>query len=96
MRAWIDHVDAEHLAFVHASSGENLQSLMDYCAERRATGAVGTKDDRLAMSVDGTVIMAWCNKVGVTWGEFFRNKELQNRFIEDPDHKAFRVWEGRL
>jgi hypothetical protein len=48
------------------------------------------------MRVDTWVVNDWCTQKGVSFREFMRNRELQNRFVNDPDNKAFRVAEGRI
>lgn len=99
MRGWVHEVDDKHERFVHAVDKADLDILAAHCAELRADGAGNGKDEKLAMRADGFTIMAWCDKVGVTWQKFWTgsdHKELQERFIQDPDNAAFRVWGGRL
>lgn len=94
MRAWIQDIDEDHVAFVHAVSGEDLDTLATYCRETSA--GPQSSDFKHAASVDGAVIMAWCNKRGVPWDQFFRDDKLVNQFLDDPDNGTFRIWKGKV
>jgi hypothetical protein len=94
MRAWIKDVDEDHVAFVHATSGTDLDTLATYCKE--AGDVKQASDWKHAASVDGTVIMAWCNKLGIEWNEFFNDQKLVNQFLNDPENGVFRIWKGRV
>jgi len=97
MRAWIEEVDDQHDAHIHAAEKSDLDLVATHCGALRSAGATKTLDgDWHAMTCDGFTIMAWCNAKGVTWKEFFRDQTIQKRFIEDPDNAAFRVHTGRL
>lgn len=96
MKGFIHEVDAKHEQYIHTADKGDLDILAKHCSDLRAIGAGNGKDEKLAMSCDGFTIQAWCDKKGVTWRNFFNNPELQNRFIEDPDNAAFRVWQGKL
>lgn len=95
MKAWIQDVDKDNVAFVHSTAGEDLDTLIAHCKDLSEHQKQGS-DMKLAASVDGAVIMDWCNKRGVGWDVFFRDPALQTRFLDDPDNKAFRVWQGRI
>lgn len=96
MRGFIHEVDDKHERYVHVADKADIDEVAKHCADLRAIGAGSGKDDKLAMHADGYTIMEWCNKVGVTWRQFWNNPELPKRFIEDPDNAAFRVWTGKL
>jgi hypothetical protein len=91
-----NHEDSDKLILATTADKRDLDALADHCAALRNVGAGNGKDEKLAMSVDGWVVNDWCVKKGVTFREFMRDRKLQTRFIEDPDNRAFRVWEGRL
>lgn len=95
MRAWIKDVDEDTIAMVHGVSGEDLDTLATHCREASDAQKSGG-DMKLAMTVDGTVILDWCNKRGVTWQQFMRDSALQVRFLDDPDNSVFRIWKGRI
>lgn len=95
MRAWIEDLDDDTVAMVHGVAGEDLDALATYCrasGEAHKTGG----DMKHAMSVDGAVILDWCNKRGVTWQQFMSDSALQVRFLDDPDNAPFRIWKGRI
>jgi hypothetical protein len=95
MRAWIQDVDKDNVAFVHGVSGEDLDTLATHCREAGENQQHGT-DMKLAARVDGAVIMDWCNKRGIAWDVFMRDSSLQKKFLDDPHNSAFRVWKGRI
>lgn len=95
MRAWMDEQDDGSTVFYHGVAGEDLDTLVTYCRERGETERAGS-DMKLAASVEGTVIMDWCNKRGITWQRFMNDQALQARFLDDPENACFRVWKGRI
>lgn len=96
MRAWVEGIDATKEAHIHAVDKSDLDTIAKHCADLRAIGATGTKDEKHAMTCDGFTIMAWCNAKGIAWKEFWRDRKIQTRFLDDPDNAAFRVWQGRV
>lgn len=96
MRGRIIEVDTDHDAYVHEVDRDQIQIVADHCQAMRSAGQVGSKDDRLAMTCDGFTIMQWCDNNGIEWGRFWRDQDIQTRFLNDPANKAFRIWEGRV
>lgn len=96
MKSDIRIVDGEHLALVNEISQAEVQAYKDRAAALRNGGHTGQDDMRLAASVPGFVIADWCNKRGIEWDEFMRNPRMAAAFLDDPDNKAFRIWEGRI
>lgn len=80
---------------IHTASLDDIKAVADNCAALRSIGH-GNGEDKLAMSAPGFVIMEWCNRRGIEWSDFMRSDELAERFINDPDNKNFRIWEGRV
>lgn len=91
-------IDQHDDTFVMATTIDKrvLDAQADACKALRNSGAGNGKDEKLCMSADTWVVNDWCVKRGVTFATFMRDKALQERFIQDPDNAAFRVWEGRL
>ena len=48
------------------------------------------------MTADGFTIMQWCNKWGIPYHRFWNDNDIVNRFLDDPDNKVFRIWEGKV
>lgn len=96
MRFRFEQLDADTSVAIHEVDRADLEILADHCKAMHNAGAGNGKDEKLAMRADGFTILAWCNQRGVTWAEFFRDTKLQERFIEDPDNAAFRIWKGKL
>lgn len=94
MKGWIEAVGDDAIAFVHGVSGRDLDTLIGYCKEKGEGKA--SDDMRHVMRVDEAVVMDWCNKRGVTFADLMRDQSLMNRFLDDPDNGAFRIWRGRV
>jgi hypothetical protein len=92
----IESVVGDTVTTVARTDMSRIQIVADYASALRSAGITGGKDDKLAMTVDGAVIYDWCVKQGITWTDFWQDRAIQTRFVEDPDNAAFRVWEGRL
>lgn len=96
MKGDIVEVDGKDI-LIHEERADYVKAVADYCANLRAIGATGSKDMKTAASVPGWVILQWCNLRGVTWADFFADgSKLPDKFLEDPDNRAFRIWEGRI
>ncbi|MHC9085345.1 hypothetical protein ACYX7E_09935 [Luteimonas sp. RIT-PG2_3] len=95
MRAWIEEIDDDTVAMVHGVDGSDLDTLATYCREA-AESQKSNSEMKLAASVDGTVILDWCNRRGITWQQFMADQALQARFLDDPVNLPFRVWKGRI
>lgn len=92
----IVNVDGDKVTAITTADRRDVQTVADHCAALRSIGLTGTKDDKLAASVPGWVINDWCVKRGIAWAEFFRDRKVQERFLDDPDNAAFRVWQGKV
>jgi hypothetical protein len=75
---------------------QDCTPIVDYTANLRAVGAVGSNEMRHAASFPAVVVETYCNHAGITFNEFLSNKEHVKRMLADPALKAFRVWEGRV
>ena len=58
MRAWIEDVDDETVAFVHKAEGADLDRLITYCREK-AENEKSRHDMKHVASVDQAVIIDW-------------------------------------
>ena len=96
MRGFIHEVDDKHDQYVHVADKRDIDALAKHCGDLRSVGAGNGKEWKHCMSADSFTIQKWCDIRGVTWREFHNNSELRDRFIDDPDNRAFRIWEGKL
>lgn len=94
-RAWIQDVDADHVAIVHAIDGQDLDTLVTYAREAEGDQKSGS-DWKHAARVDQAVIIDWCNKRGITFAQFMRDQGLITKFLDDPVNAPFRVWKGKI
>lgn len=92
----LETLDRDHVVGVSSEDMAGLRAHADYCAERRATGEVGSKDMKLAASVPGIFIVKYCNDHGITFAEFMRDPKHADRLLADPALAHFRVWTGAL
>lgn len=95
MRGWIEELDDERTAFVHATTGADLDLVATYCREAGDNHKAGG-DMKHAARVDGVVIIDWCNKRGITFGQFMRDEALITQFLNDPANEVFRIWKGTV
>lgn len=96
MKFDIHTVGDDALAGVHEITTAELQAFKDRAAALRNGGHTVSKEFKLAASVPAFVVYDWCNKRGISHEEFMRNPKLADAFLNDPDNKAFRIWEGRV
>lgn len=95
MKAWIDAVGDDDLAFVHGVSGDDLDTLITHNREASYAHKSGG-DMKHAARVDGAVIIDWCNKRGITFQRFMNDQKLIKQFLDDPALAPFRIWKGRV
>lgn len=96
MRFRLEELDANHDVALHEIDRADADTIAEYCKAAHNAGEHGSADMKHAMRVDGWFILDWCNRRGVTWGQFMRDKSLQNAFLDDPDLSVFRIWKGRI
>ena len=94
----LDILDDDTLAIVSEVATDDLRALADHCAAIRSTGQnkIIGKDMSHVASVPVWLVKAFCNNKGITWAQFMRNGEFDEEFLNMPETKAFRTWEGRI
>jgi hypothetical protein len=75
---------------------QDCTPIVDYTANLRAIGAVGSNEMRHAAKYPAVIVEAYCNQAGITFNEFMSNPVHVKRMLADPDLRGFRVWEGRV
>lgn len=97
MRGFIEYDNEHEGRLFHAVDKADLDTLAEHCKALRSIGATtNTQGDWHAMSADAFTIQSWCDRKGITWADFFRDKKHAEHFINDPDNAAFRVHTGRI
>lgn len=89
-------VQGENIIDLTSETLDNLRVVSDHCQRLRSSGLTGDKDMRVLAHVPGFMIEKWCNDHGITFAAFMRDNEIQTKMLNDPDMKAFRVYEGRV
>ncbi len=46
--------------------------------------------------IDVNAINIWCKQRGIKYGEFLGNPEILQKFLNDPDNKAWRTRTGKI
>jgi hypothetical protein len=96
MRGRILELDADHDVHIHEVDKEDIQIVADHCQALRSAGMTGNKDDKYVMTADSFTIMNWCNKWGIPYHKFWSDNDIVDKFLDDPDNKVFRIWEGKV
>jgi hypothetical protein len=89
---YFDHGDEGAVIVRHQLIGDTIDAIK----ELHNTGLHGTKDVKYLGSVPGIVIEEYCKQRGITVREFVKNPEHARAFLNDPAHKDFRVWPGKV
>jgi hypothetical protein len=75
---------------------QDCDPILDHVAHLRREGLTGSSDMRLAASVPYAVVEKYCNDSGITFREFSGSETHKIAFLNNPDYRALRVWEGRV
>jgi hypothetical protein len=63
----------------------------------RQAGATKTRDgDHLAAVIPIALLQEWAQKRGMEWQMVAQDDHLLGQFLNDPDYKKCRVYEGRV
>lgn len=89
---YFDHGDEGAVIVRHQVVGPTIDAIK----EMHNTGMHGTRDMRYLGSVPRIVIEAYCQQRGITLRQFVAEPEHKRAFLNDPAHKDFRVWPGRV
>lgn len=74
----------------------DVTPMLDHLADLRSVGATGSSECKHAASYDPEVVYAWCQRRGITYGEWLANPVHVRAMLNDPDMAAFRVWKGKV
>jgi hypothetical protein len=90
----------------HDMDGDNAMLVKEYSMDDIKAVAESSKklasvygnggEDKLVMSVHPAIVMAWCEKRGITINTFMCDQKLINEFLGSPDNSHFRVWKGKV
>ena len=81
--------------FIIAKSEQDVSPIIVDCKNLRDIGATGSNEMKHAANFPMVLIEAYLNKTGIEYGELLRNPAHIKSMLNDPDLKAFRIWEGR-
>jgi hypothetical protein len=73
----------------------DVTPVLDHAANLRSVGATGSADFKHAACYEPEVVYAWCQRHGITYGEWMANPVHVKAMLNDPDMAAFRIWKGR-
>ena len=75
---------------------QDVEPILDYCAEARSVGFTGSSEMRLAARFPDAVVRNYCNQKGIDLAEFNRDRVHIRNMLQDPDLSKFRIWQGRI
>lgn len=89
------HIALQDGALITGTS-QDCDPILERVKALRNEGFHGSKDMRLAASVPFVVVEKYCNDKGITFQEFSQNEVHKIAFLNNPDYRNLRVWEGRV
>ena len=89
------HIALQDGALITGTS-QDCTSIVERVKAMRNEGFHGSSDMRLAASVPFVVVEKYCNDKGITFQEFSQNHVHKIAFLNDPDYRALRIWEGKV
>ena len=75
---------------------QDCTAIVDHVKALRNEGFHGSSEMRLAASVPFVVVEKYCNDKGITFRDFSMSEAHKVSFLNDPDYRNLRVWEGRV
>ena len=75
---------------------QDCTPILEHARSLHNVGAHGSSDMKHAASLPMVVIEQYCNRQGITFDEFMREKKHVRAMLNDPDLKGFRIWPGRV
>lgn len=88
---WIDNDDTLVL-----QTSVDVTANLEHAKALRSAGLTGTSDVKHAAHYPPEIILAWCQRRGITYGEWLRdNNKHVMAMLNDPDLSEFRIWKGR-
>lgn len=78
------------------ASAQDVEPIIDSCRDRQDRGMVGSSEMRHAARIPMVVIEHYCNRLGISFQDWCRDKSHVKRMLNDPDLKAFRIWHGAV
>lgn len=89
------HIALQDGALITGTS-QDCTAIVDHVKALRNEGYHGSKDMRLAASVPFVVVEKYCNDKGITFREFSQDESHKVAFLNDPNYRNLRVWEGKV
>jgi hypothetical protein len=78
-------------------SVQDCSGHLAYAKRLHNEGAHGSKDVKHAAHLPAVLVESYCNRLGITFGEFLQRKEGHIKaMLNDPDLSGFRVWKGAV
>lgn len=92
---FVSHPDKDETVIVQT---ERFDGLLDMNAELRNTGEYFNDPNlgRLVANIPGSIIDAYCYRLGITFQEFNADQKHIRAILNDPQFAYFRVAPGRV
>lgn len=92
VQTWVTEEDGKTVF----KRSQDCTPIIEHCADMRAAGNVGSSEMRWAGKIPKEQVEQYMVKWGIDFHEFCGNPIHVQRYLNDPDHKLLRIWEGRL
>ena len=89
------HIALQDGSLVTGTS-QDCSPILEDNAKMRAHGFTGSSEMRLAARVPMVVVEKYCNDKGISFREFSNTEHHKVAFLNDPDYKLLRIWEGHV
>lgn len=75
---------------------QDCAPIVENVKDLKAHGELGSSDMRHVARVPFVVVEKFCNERGISFREFMISDVEKSAFLNSPDFKLLRVWEGRV
>ena len=75
---------------------QDCTAIVEMAHQQRVAGNVGSSDMKFAGRIPDVEVEKYCNTYGVSYAEFIGNPVHVKAWLNNPDNKHYRIWEGRV
>ncbi len=75
---------------------QDCTPILERAKELHRSGAHGSAEMKLAMTIPDVVVETYCNVNGIEFSEFMQNPVHVKRMLNDPALRDLRIWDGAV
>lgn len=75
---------------------QDCDAILDHAKALHREGHHGSSEMKHAAKLPFVAIEQYCNRLGITFEEFMRERKHVRAMLNDPDLSGFRIWPGRV